>query len=241
MNKYLEDLVKLSKFDTQISAYEPQIAQEKEKLATFIEVAEDIKSSIDSRYVEIDDVKSKSSKNNIHLAELKAKLNEIAKKNSLVQTEKELKALQLEEEIAKEQITFANEEINRLDEISVAKEAELKELQAKLLLEEEDIKELQVSVDSAIEVINKSKNEVYESRGILLEKFDTKILTFYGKIRRWAKDTAVVPVRKQACYGCFMKISDKAYAEIIKSDEIYNCPHCGRILYKEKEEESQEA
>ncbi len=240
MNKYLEDLVKLSKYDTQISAYEPEIANEKEKLATFIEVAEEIKSSIDSTYAEIDDVKSKGSKNNIHLAELKAKLDEIAKKNSLVQTEKELKALQLEEEIAKEQISFANEEINRLGEISTVREEELKELQAKLLLEEEDIKELKVSVDSAIEVINKSKNEVYESRGILLEKFDTKILTFYEKIRRWAKDTAVVPVRKQACYGCFMKISDKAYAEVIKSDEIINCPHCGRILFKEKEEEVKE-
>ncbi len=34
-----------------------------------------------------------------------------------------------------------------------------------------------------------------------------------------------------------MKINDKTYAEVIKSEEIINCPHCGRILYKEVETE----
>lgn len=235
MNKYLQDLIKLSKFDTAISMFEPKIENEKAKLATFVETAESIKTSINSIYLEVDDVKSKRTKNNIHLGELKTKLDSIAKKNKDVHNEKELKALQLEEEIAKEQISFANEEIERLDTLSKSKEAVLKELQEKLTLEEEDIKEIQVAVDSAIEEINKERNFVYQDRSELLEKFDNKILTFYEKIKRWAKDSAVVPVRKQACYGCYMKINDKTYAEVLKAEEIVNCPHCGRILYKEDE------
>jgi predicted nucleic acid-binding Zn-ribbon protein len=215
--------------------FEPKIENEKAKLATFVETAESIKTSINSIYLEVDDVKSKRTKNNIHLGELKTKLDSIAKKNKDVHNEKELKALQLEEEIAKEQISFANEEIERLDTLSKSKEAVLKELQEKLSLEEEDIKEIQVAVDSTIEEINKERNFVYQDRSELLEKFDNKILTFYEKIKRWAKDSAVVPVRKQACYGCYMKINDKTYAEVIKAEEIVNCPHCGRILYKEVE------
>lgn len=237
MNKYLEDLISLSKFDTAISMFEPKIENEKAKLATFIETAEAIKKSINDIYLEIDEIKSKRTKNNIHLAELKTKLEDIAKKNKDIQTEKELKALQLEEEIAKEQISFANEEIERLDTLATAKEEELKELQANLAEEEESIKDIQVAVDNTIEDINKERNVVYQERSELLEKFDNKILTFYEKIKRWAKDSAVVPVKKQACYGCYMKINDKTYAEVIKSEEIINCPHCGRILYKEEETE----
>ena len=237
MNKYLQDLIKLSKFDTAISMFEPKIENEKAKLATFVETAESIKASINSIYLEIDDVKSKRTKNNIHLAELKTKLDNIAKKNKDVHNDKELKALQLEEEIAKEQISFANEEIDRLDNLTKSKESVLKELQEKLSSEENDIKEIQVSVDGTIESINKERNLVYQDRSILLEKFDNKILTFYEKIKRWAKDSAVVPVKKQACYGCHMKINDKTYAEVIKAEEIVNCPHCGRILYKEVEEQ----
>ncbi|PUE64036.1 zinc ribbon domain-containing protein [Arcobacter caeni] len=235
MNKYLQDLIKLSKFDTAISMFEPKIENEKAKLATFVETAASIKASINSIYLEIDDVKSKRTKNNIHLAELKTKLENIAKKNKDISNEKELKALQLEEEIAKEQISFANEEIERLDNITKNKELTLKELQEKLAVEEEDIKEIQVAVDNAIEEISKERNVVYQDRSELLEKFDNKILTFYEKIKRWAKDSAVVPVKKQACYGCYMKINDKTYAEVIKAEEIVNCPHCGRILYKEDE------
>ncbi len=237
MNKYLQDLIKLSKFDTAISMFEPKIEKEKAKLATFVETASTIKASINSIYLEIDDVKSKRTKNNIHLAELKTKLENIAKKNKDVHNEKELKALQLEEEIAKEQVSFANEEIDRLDNLAKSKEAILKELQEKLATEEEDIKEVQQVVDTTIEEINKERNEVYQQRSELLEKFDNKILTFYEKIKRWAKDSAVVPVKKQACYGCYMKINDKTYAEVIKAEEIVNCPHCGRILYKEDETE----
>ena len=236
MNKYLQDLIKLSKFDTAISMFEPKIENEKAKLATFVETAESIKASINSIYLEIDDVKSKKKKNNIHLAELKTKLDNIAKKNKDVHNDKELKALQLEEEIAKEQISFANEEIDRLDNLTKNKETILKELQEKLTAEEDDIKEIQVAVDSTIEEINKDRNIVYKERSELLEKFDNKILTFYEKIKRWAKDSAVVPVKKQACYGCHMKINDKTYAEVIKAEEIINCPHCGRILYKDNEE-----
>ena len=235
MNKYLQDLIKLSKFDTAISMFEPKIENEKAKLATFVETAASIKASINSIYLEIDDVKSKRTKNNIHLGELKTKLENIAKKNKDISNEKELKALQLEEEIAKEQISFANEEIERLDNLTKNKEVTLKELQEKLAVEEEDIKEIQVAVDTTIENINKERNVVYQERSELLEKFDNKILTFYEKIKRWAKDSAVVPVKKQACYGCYMKINDKTYAEVIKAEEIVNCPHCGRILYKEDE------
>ena len=93
MNKYLQDLIKLSKFDTAISMFEPKIENEKAKLATFVETAEAIKASINSIYSEIDDVKSKRTKNNIHLGELKTKLDNIAKKNKDVHNDKELKAI----------------------------------------------------------------------------------------------------------------------------------------------------
>ena len=140
LNKYLQDLIALSKFDTSISQFDPKIENQKAKLAVFVETAEALKVSINSVYLEIDELKSKRTKNNIHLAELKTKLDQIAKKNKEVTNEKELKALQLEEEIAKEQVSFANEEIERFDKLTVAKEEKLKELQEKLKTEEEDIK-----------------------------------------------------------------------------------------------------
>jgi predicted nucleic acid-binding Zn-ribbon protein len=36
-----------------------------------------------------------------------------------------------------------------------------------------------------------------------------------------------------------MRLNDHTYAEVIKGEEITTCPHCGRILYLEKQEETQ--
>ncbi|MEA1914610.1 MAG: C4-type zinc ribbon domain-containing protein [Campylobacterota bacterium] len=235
MNIHLKQLVQLSDYDKQISSFEPRIVQEREKLEVFMQTANELQAKIDEAYKVIDDAKSKRMKNDIHLAELKDKLDDVAKKNSSITNEKELKALQLEEEIAKEQISFANEEIARLDAVVEVKDAQLAESKEKLAAEQDDINEMQTLINTNIEALNQERAEVSEKRAQLVPNIDNKISIFYEKIKRWAKDTVVVPVRKQACYGCFMKINDKTYSEVIRSEEIINCPHCGRILYKEEE------
>jgi len=139
----------------------------------------------------------------------------------------------LEEDIAKEKMTFANEEIERLQNINETTKALLDEASEKvetLTAEYTSINEV-VTVERA--EIEKSKGELFVEREKLSRNIEQKVLAFYEKIRIWAGNTAVVPVKKQACYGCYMKLNDKTYSEVIKADEICNCPHCGRILYIE--------
>lgn len=236
MSQYLDQLIKLSKCDGQISDFEPQIKAQKEKLTIFMQNADELTKSIEDIKVELEDIKSKRVKNEVHLAELKDKLDDIAKKNKVIKTEKEMKALQLEEEIAKEQIEFAHEEIVRYDSLTTSKEERLAELEKELAEEQEATKEMEAAVEDQIKSLQSERAEVSKQRGEIVTKIEPKILTFYEKIKRWAKDKAVVPVKKQACYGCFMKINDRVYTEVLRADEIVTCPHCGRIIYKEEEE-----
>ncbi|PIF03926.1 MAG: hypothetical protein CSA86_03935 [Arcobacter sp.] len=235
MNKHLEQLVKLSTFDKDIVNFDPKIKNEKEKLKTFTQVVTKLSDNVEKLYVIIDDAKNKRIKNDIHLKELSDKLVEIAGKHKLAKNEKEVKALLLEEEIAREQVNFANEEIARLDALSAAKTEELEVVKAQLAEEEESVKELKEAIDKNIEQLEKSKNDIYEEKSILISTVDSKVLSFYEKIKRWAHESAVVPVKKQACYGCHMKLTDRFYSDFLASDEIMTCPHCGRIIYKENE------
>ena len=233
MNKHLEQLVKLSNFDKQIVGFEPQIQAQNDKLKVFLKTAEELSTKIENLYKEIDETKNKRIKNDLNMKDLRAKLDEISAKYDSVKTEKESRALQLEEEISKEQIAFSNDEIIRLDEITTKKEEELEELKAQLSAEEADVAELKEAIDKNIAELNKSREEISKEKSELIETIDKKILSFYEKIRRWANETAVVPVKNQACYGCHMKLTNKVYSEFLATDEITNCPHCGRIIYKE--------
>ncbi len=236
MNEHLTQLVKLSQFDKDIVGFDPQIENEQEKLKAFTKVVDEINAEIDRLYQLIDDTKNKRIKNDIHLKELSDKLEEIAGKHKVAKNEKEVKALQLEEEIAKEQVNFANEEINRLDALITSKSEDLETLKENLQKEQESVSELKEVIDTSIENLEKQKGELYEQKSILVSKVDPKVLAFYEKIKRWAKESAVVPIKNQACYGCHMKLSNRFYSEFITSDEIMTCPHCGRIIYKDSTE-----
>ncbi|MCF6173029.1 MAG: zinc ribbon domain-containing protein [Campylobacteraceae bacterium] len=236
MNKYLKQLIELSNIDKSIDGFDPRIKSIEKSLKISLEKETGIANSIDAYKEDILEAKLKKKKNELHLAELSEKLNELSKKSAIVKTAKEVKALQLEEEIAKEQCDFANEEIQRLDNFIEARSALIEEENVKLKEVCAEVAEIRTSIAGELENIEKEKEEVYANKNKLISAMDQKILTFYEKIRKWAGNTTVVPVKKQACYGCFMRLNDKVYSSVVKQEDIVTCPHCGRILYKEVQE-----
>jgi hypothetical protein len=233
MNKHLKQLIDLSKVDKDIDAFEPQIEEANYKFEAAKALTQSINSDIENLTKEIKDEELKKHKNEMHLAELSQKLEDNSKKSSEIKTEREMKSLQLEEEIAKEQITFANEEIERLERIIESKKGQVEAAKTSLVELDSKLESVKAEVEAKLEIINKARQEVFVEKEKLLGTMNQKGLAFYQKIRRWAKNTTVVPVEEQACMGCHMFINDKVYADVIKAEEITTCPHCGRILYME--------
>jgi len=240
MNKYLKQLIELSQIDKSIDGFGPKVESIQRALNVALEKENGMKKEVDIYKDEIKEAKLKKSKNELHLTELAEKLKELSKKATIVKTAREVKALQLEEEIAKEQIDFANEEIERLDKFIDAKSLIIKEEKEKLDVASKEVEEIRASIADELAEIEKEKEDVYKQKQNLISRMDQKILTFYEKIKKWAGNTTVVPVKRQACYGCFMRINDKVYSAVIKEEDIVTCPHCGRILYKEKQQENEE-
>lgn len=236
MNTYLSQLVQLSKIDKEIDSFGPRIEKIEHTLKKALENQELVQGKIDEAEQQIKDAELKKSQHNLHIAELSQKMEDIGKKTATIKSEKEQKALQLEEEICKEQLDFSHEEIGRLDKVIESKVEIKKEILTELDEVAKKTKEAQADIASSMESIEKERAIVYANKQALVDKMSQKILTFYEKIRKWAKNSAVVPVKKQACYGCFMRINDKTYSAVIKSEDIITCPHCGRILFKESDE-----
>ena len=237
MNKHLKQLIDLSHVDKEIDAFEPQIEEANYKYEAAQAKKQSIDSDIENLTNEIKEEDVKKQKNELHLHELSTKLEENSKKSSEIKTEREMKSLQLEEEIAKEQVTFANEEIQRLEKIIEIKKEQVEAAKASLVEIDANLESVKAEVDKKLELINKDRQAVFIKKEKLVGTMNQKGLTFYQKIRRWAKNTTVVVVEDQACMGCYMVISDKVYADIIKAEEVTTCPHCGRILYVEATEE----
>jgi len=233
LNKHLQELIELSKNDQAIDSYNPQLEAADNKVEKMQKKIDAIQKESDTLTANIseNEVKVKTFEEQLTLLNEQLTLN--TQKAKDITTEKEMKALSLEEDIAKEKMTFANEEIERLQRINVTKKELLEEVSEQLKTLSVEFTTVNKEVSSEKAKIEKSKSVLFTKREALSRNIEQKVLSFYEKIRIWAGNTAVVGVKKQACYGCYMKLNDKTYSEIIKADEICNCPHCGRILYIE--------
>jgi predicted nucleic acid-binding Zn-ribbon protein len=233
LNKHLQELIDLAKNDQAIDSYNPQLEAADKKVAKVQNKIDAAQAELDELTTAIADNEEKVKGFEEQLTLLNEQLTSNAKKLKEISTEKEMKALSLEEDIAKEKMTFANEEIERLQGINETKTALLDEANEKVNTLTTDFDAVNKEISAEKAVIEKSKAKLFVKREELSRNLEQKVLAFYEKIRIWAGNTAVVPVKKQACYGCYMKLNDKTYSEVIKADEICNCPHCGRILYIE--------
>ena len=234
MKKHLKELIKLATLDKSIDSFTPKIEAANKKLKKAQKKIDKVQAEINTLNSEIQENEAKIQSFEEQISMLSEQLNNNAKKFKEITTEKELKALSLEDDIAKEKMSFANEEIERLQGINGTKKELLAQKEEELKALTKELEDVKAEVSNELSDIESKKAELFKQREELCHNLEQKVLSFYEKIRIWAGNTAVVPVRKQACYGCYMKLNDKTYSEIIKGDEIVNCPHCGRILYIEE-------
>jgi len=221
LNRHLKELIELSKLDKSIDEFTPLIKNAEKKLARRVAKRDEIIKKIDEINIVIEDNNAKivSFENQIKALNEQLAMNII--KERAIKTEREMKALQMESELAREKLNFVNEEIEKLNRILETKERELKGVNRDLEKADNELNRVSLEVSAKIASIEEEKGKLFDKRERKIRDINQKILSFYEKIRIWARNSAVVQVKKQACYGCYMKLNDSAYAEVIKSEDIF--------------------
>lgn len=237
MNKHLEELIELSKLDKSIDDFTPLIETAQKKLARRATKRDEVLERITELNATIEKANETVASYEEQIKALSEQMTLGVAKEKEIKTEKEMKALSMEAELAKEKLTHANSEIERQETIISSKTTEIEVANSELEEANAEYGKVSEEVGKKMASIDADKGKLFEERNTKTMEIDMKILSFYEKIRVWAKNTAVVPVKKQACHGCYMKLNDSAYATLIKSEELLTCPHCGRIMYLEAETE----
>lgn len=140
---------------------------------------------------------------------------------------------------------------------AITKEVELQQLEIQIL--EKRIKEAYAKIESKNEEIADTKNALEERKKDLESKkseldnittesqeeedkllkgrekasksIEDRFLLSYNKIRGNVRNgLAVVPVKRDACGGCFNIVPPQKQAEIREKKKLIVCEHCGRVL-----------
>ena len=68
----------------------------------------------------------------------------------------------------------------------------------------------------------------------LLARIKKEDFDRYERIQRAKGGTAVVPVKRGACGGCFSRVPPQKMLEIRQNTRLFMCEHCGRILVSDQ-------
>lgn len=239
MNENLVKLIEVNKFDLEIEKFNPIIEEKKAPIYEKESEKASLQKEKQNLITLIAEKQSLIDKNNTALSALANDLADIRKKIEENKSEKEAKNLSMEEDLLNEKVTVFNNEIENIESVikhSNERISAIDELTAQLDIAIDEVsKQCQGGIDS----IKEEQNKVSIKRQGVAIKMESAVLGLYEKIRKWAGNTSVIAVYKNACGGCFIKLSDKSISDIKKGSEIIHCPHCGRILYdKEKLDET---
>jgi predicted nucleic acid-binding Zn-ribbon protein len=70
-----------------------------------------------------------------------------------------------------------------------------------------------------------------QKRAELQKDVPDDLITRYEKIKKRNRGIGVTSVWKAVWNGCHMNIPPQLYNEIQKSEELFSCPNCNRIIY----------
>ncbi|MFA5975570.1 MAG: C4-type zinc ribbon domain-containing protein [Elusimicrobiota bacterium] len=92
------------------------------------------------------------------------------------------------------------------------------------------ISELEARQKQLAEHVSAQQTE-REQAGAALAK---KLVEPYERLRKNRAGAAVVPILKEQCSGCHMKVSQNLINEVRRGQKLMSCEHCSRIVFLEE-------
>lgn len=189
---------------------------------------------IEKYRVDMENCEQKIQAMQIKIDEAEALIDQYQRQQDDVQNNKQYEFLTKEIEYQGLEIELSNKRIREnLDAI-----ADLKQREANALME---IDERQADLDAKKgeldEIIAETRNEeenLREKAKKIENTIDQKMLADFRSVHKKAYNgLAIVPIEREACSGCFNRITPQRQIDVQARKQIITCEYCGRILIDE--------
>ena len=230
MREQLRNLARLQEIDDQLAMLERSKGDYPERIEQLDgELNERLASAQEASRTR-EDMEKEQRQLERHVEERGEVLEKYQTQLARVKTNKEWDALQKEMDAVKEEISTAEDRLLELgialeekDSESPEEEEDLAAFRSKAEAEIGDLKEKLGSVDSKMAKIR-------SERDALTVQIEERLKRIYNRVKQGKQGTAVVPVVRDACGGCFTRIPPQTVVEIRRAERPITCENCGRIL-----------
>lgn len=234
MNELLSQLIELQAIDMEIDRIDQAIKAEQNGLDERITALAKREALINELQEKI--VAQQKETRNLEgdMADRMDHVRERQSKMMQVQTGREQTALLKEIEDAKKSAKENEEKVVALMESIEQLTARITEEKNLLKGEKELVAEETEKVRVSIEEINKGKRDKDLRRGEQAAKIKSGTLRKYDTLRQRRNGLAVVNVVDGVCQGCFMAIPPQLFNQLLRGDQLFECPTCQRMIFYQR-------
>ena len=232
----LESLYQVQQLDTRIFELRDRI--DNHPLRAELQVLEEEERGLESELREAEASLQESRKKMARLESEVQALEEKTRKEEeklyggKVTNPKELRGLQAEvRSLGKQKDALETElleEMERQEELKGGAEAlrsRLEELQREARQKRDDL-------EGEVARLEEELAALEEERDGLRSGIDVDLLELYDRLLSAKQNLAVVKVLDGVCQGCRVELPGKDYDRFLKSEDVFRCTNCGRILVK---------
>lgn len=231
MNPDLRSLIALQDTDQKIAALQKQIADIPSKKQTFQEELELLRRTHEEHVARRQTLTKRRRTHEGEVEMMETRLAKLKDQLMSVKTNKEYTAMLHEIQLAEEQIRSEEDKIldimEESENLQVTLREEEKESAARGATLEAEIRKLEESVPG----MESEVAAVLEEKARLEQMVQEELLLQYRRIAAARKGLALAEAREELCSVCHVRIRPQVYAELQRSETIYRCDSCDRILF----------
>lgn len=170
----------------------------------------------------------------VEILALKENIEKYKSQQFQVKTNKQYDALTREIDTAQEKITKLQKEMESLEgKVQIAKQ-DLEKMGPEIDALAKELEERSAELELVDKEHEEEELKLKHEREKYVVRIDKSDIRTYERIRAAKDGRAVVPVRRNACGGCFKRVPPQTILELRKNSRILQCEHCGRILVSDE-------
>jgi len=231
VNKQLEHLIQLQQIDSKIRAIQRTIADVPGKITEVESPLQDSQNVLNRIKQQYDAFEKKKREKERALEDINDKINKLKMRTGEIKTNKEYQALLKEIKTVEDDRSSIEDDILSAMEDADTLGKQIKTEEQNYRVNKEKVEALKKDIENEKSETEKELLTVQGIREKVIESVDSEVYDQYFMLLEICGGLAVIEVKDEICQGCNMNIPPQLFVELKKNEEIYNCPHCRRIIF----------
>ncbi len=189
-----------------------------------------MKAKLDALNAAVKESKVSRERADNEIIEIAAKVEKYKGQQMSVKSNRQYDALTREIEIAQQKSIQLQKGMEDAENRLQTSRTDADALKEQMEVVGDELKERQKELKEVNKEHEKAELSLKHQREKLTVRLGKDDLDRYDRISRAKGGKAVVPVKRNACGGCFSRVPPQKILELRRNAQIFLCEHCGRIL-----------